>query len=374
MHSRIGYVLAAATFFCAEASAQSNGFAFLLETGATELLQGELGAGTTWSIGPLPAGRSPLELAWNDAADRILALSQASGELYEIEPWSGIAIPRAALGNGPWNGLGFAPSQAAYFALRGSTELVQIDATSFVASSLGNFGTAPLHSLAIHPAGLLYALRDQPPALVRLDPARRTALVQTALLAPCHALAIDPVDGSFLTAIAGSDALHRIDPASGATSALVALRGLSRAVSSFAVPPCRGVISQHGSGCDGGAGMPLRIHPRGLPCLTHRMSVLLQNALPGPIYYVRGHDPSHWGPLPLPFDLSLLGAPGCFVLNPHDILVGPLAHGIFHTQLVPLRLEFIGALLAWQSYSFAPGVPNVLGIASSDSVRIVLAR
>lgn len=108
-----------------------------------------------------------------------------------------------------------------------------------------------------------------------------------------------------------------------------------------------------GDGCPGTAGTPTIATAAGsLPQLGTLFTLEFGN-LPGPgtlVAVLVGTSRSMWGPTPLPFDLTLIGAPGC------DLLVAPDANAMIASTstvasfalFVPPIQSLVGAALHWQ--------------------------
>lgn len=84
---------------------------------------------------------------------------------------------------------------------------------------------------------------------------------------------------------------------------------------------CAGVASLTGTGCDDGFFLKvLEISMDGCPDLGTTITVDSDGIVPfgGSQFFVLGSDDENWGGLTLPFELDVLGAPGCFIYNNHD--------------------------------------------------------
>ncbi len=134
-----------------------------------------------------------------------------------------------------------------------------------------------------------------------------------------------------------------------------------------------------GSGCMGSNGVPNLIATAGsTPKLGSNFSMDISNlVLPSsPVFILAGFSAEKMGNgVPLPFDLSVIGATGC------SILVDPLASGGTgstngsgtFTIPIPMSTALTGLVVYFQGVSFDPGA-NPLGLTSSNGLLTYLGN
>ena len=85
--------------------------------------------------------------------------------------------------------------------------------------------------------------------------------------------------------------------------------------------PLPGAFTLYGAGCQGTAGTPFLFGPE-TPYVGESLPVIVANLLPtAPAFIVLGVSNTFWQGLPLPVNLAVVGAPGCFVLTSSDIFL-----------------------------------------------------
>jgi hypothetical protein len=132
-----------------------------------------------------------------------------------------------------------------------------------------------------------------------------------------------------------------------------------------------------GSGCNTSAGqLQMRWRPGRENLIAGTLPVIECTGVPSsssPIIFY-GFTDTSWSGVPLPFDLSVLGSPGCFVYQSLDFaILGPVAPGNIagHTiDLVNPPAEAIGAPLWFQCV-----ILNSAGrFKTSDSLKVSIGR
>ena len=84
-----------------------------------------------------------------------------------------------------------------------------------------------------------------------------------------------------------------------------------------------------------------------------------------PVIFAFGSSRNKWGPLPLPFDFKVLGAPGCLLYASADLMVGGRTHtsGVPTFSVpIPNSPRFVNVLFYNQIMVNDPGA-NPAGIA-----------
>lgn len=134
------------------------------------------------------------------------------------------------------------------------------------------------------------------------------------------------------------------------------------------LPECNGVIARLGAGCPDGGGVPLTMSFEGAPCLGTAMSFgLRNNAFPSIL--VIGLSNTNWSGIPLPFDLSILGAPaGCQLMTSQEVLLGPVAPDVMTGFQIPRVPFLVGRTAYFQSLVVDTRITTGLPIATSDTL------
>ena len=135
---------------------------------------------------------------------------------------------------------------------------------------------------------------------------------------------------------------------------------------------CRGARTRGGVGCPDTSGANLALNVSGCPDLGSQVTLTTLAPSPGalPILMVGGISDQVWAPgVPLPLDLTPLGATGCNVYVSSDILLRP--SGASLTLPVPNLNALVGRTLHWQGLAFEPGV-NALNTVFTDYVSLTI--
>jgi hypothetical protein len=128
-----------------------------------------------------------------------------------------------------------------------------------------------------------------------------------------------------------------------------------------------GSFVPYGIGCAGSRGTPaLSAHFGSLPIAGAPFRVQLNNLpLVGPAWMFVGASKTDYGSLKLPFDLTVAGAPGCWLLASGDLLfpvTNVLGSGLFSVDIPP---DLAGATVYLQA--IVGDLPaNQLGMTTSD--------
>jgi hypothetical protein len=135
------------------------------------------------------------------------------------------------------------------------------------------------------------------------------------------------------------------------------------------------VYAVFGGGCAGGAGVPSNTADA-LPRIGHTMIARIGN-LPAPeaAFFMLGMSNTTSAFGPLPFDLTAVGAPGCFGRVRPDastLLIG--SGGAATVRLsIPDSPAYIGMGFFTQALVLQPGL-NALGAAASDAVAAIVGQ
>ncbi|MEZ5964673.1 MAG: S8 family serine peptidase [Planctomycetota bacterium] len=135
-----------------------------------------------------------------------------------------------------------------------------------------------------------------------------------------------------------------------------------------------GSVSIDGAGCPGTGGIP-SAHPSGNPRINSSFTVNLTYARPSTSAFMfLGVSNSSWLGIGLPFNLTGLGAPNCFLRVSGEVVasvpVGATGTGGF-TLALPNATNLIGAAVFSQFLVLDPPI-NTLDLVASNSLRIVI--
>lgn len=132
-----------------------------------------------------------------------------------------------------------------------------------------------------------------------------------------------------------------------------------------------------GQGCRGSNQLVVTLGNSGVPTIGQSFNVNLSNALGGtPAVFTLGLSATTWGALVLPFNLAVVGAPGCTVYNDGVILFG-LTTGNAGTATQPIPLAnnptLIGAVFFNQFFA-RDAAANNLGWTFTNGGRGVVGN
>ena len=133
----------------------------------------------------------------------------------------------------------------------------------------------------------------------------------------------------------------------------------------------------YGSGCAGSAGVPTLAPATGqLPRIGLPFTVHVAGVPPGPLrqtFGLLGASRTTWSGVPLPFDLGLIGMPGCMLHVAGELASSLTAVSGVASWAVPLPYDvaLIGAKAYQQALIVDPGT-NLLGAIVSNAGEMVL--
>jgi hypothetical protein len=117
----------------------------------------------------------------------------------------------------------------------------------------------------------------------------------------------------------------------------------------------------------GGNAVPV-LATTGRPVISTSLTIDLSMARPGVAVLLTGSSNTSWGAIPLPLDLTSLGAPGCSLLASGNLLIGATAVSAGGTGGVTLGIPNDAALVGlnfYNQYAVVDPSANVLGFAFS---------
>jgi len=133
-----------------------------------------------------------------------------------------------------------------------------------------------------------------------------------------------------------------------------------------------GSFSSAGTGCLGSNSLRPTVSGTGSPIIGNTVTYRVSNALAGtPSFMHIGLSNTNWLGIPLPFNLSLIGAPNCFAYIDQVITIGSTANASGVASLpfaIPFELSFVGVphFVQWTTLDRAA---NRLGLTTSNYLR-----
>ena len=144
----------------------------------------------------------------------------------------------------------------------------------------------------------------------------------------------------------------------------------------FSLPFCSGLTVHRGLGCADGSGQTMVIGATGCANIGGTLNIAAL-AAPSilPMLFAGGVSNIAAGPVPLPFDLGLIGGPpGCMIYTSTDVLLGVGMVG--GTATLPLSIPGNPALAGWrvffQALKLDAGLVAALQLASSNYLDITV--
>jgi hypothetical protein len=142
----------------------------------------------------------------------------------------------------------------------------------------------------------------------------------------------------------------------------------------FDLAGCAGSVTARGTGCRDPQGAPLTLAATGCPDLGRQLTLALQvhAANVARVFFAAGVSDTTGFGLPLPIDLTALGAPGCSIYTSTDLLLGPVNNtggGASLVLTVPNDPSLVGRALHWQGLQAGPPIVTPLPVATSNTLR-----
>ena len=131
-------------------------------------------------------------------------------------------------------------------------------------------------------------------------------------------------------------------------------------------------FTAYGAGCAGSRGVPqLAALGGSLPRVGQTFTTRTTNLpLGGPVFQLLGVSDADYGGTPLPLDLTLLGAPGCWLRTSIEALQP--VQNVFGNATWSIAIPpVLGATFYVQTLPFDPAV-NALGLSASNGGRVVV--
>jgi hypothetical protein len=208
-----------------------------------------------------------------------------------------------------------------------------------------------------------------------------------------------PATGNFLITQSGGTTLYEVDPGGALLSTtplapfgivntqgvhynpeqerlLVVDNSLSTTFV-FDLPFCSGSVASAGTGCPDAQGTPLALGASGCPDLGAAFTLVVTGSPANlvPAILSIGVSDASWLGLPLPLDLALFGAPGCFVYTSNEVLIPgiPNAGGAASLPVViPNDPTLSGGVAHVQGFQIDLALPTPLPLASSNYLTVTI--
>lgn len=160
-------------------------------------------------------------------------------------------------------------------------------------------------------------------------------------------------------------------PAGSLPTILVSVGGLTSLTAEYAQLVPGGLVS-FGAGCRGSHGVPLTHTASGTPLVAGAVTYALAAALPAtPTILMVGVSDQRLFQLPLPFEATPLGAPGCWLYCDHVVMLPGRADGNGRQSIpvaVPDEPSLIGGRIFSQFFAVDFAV-NTAGLTSSNAIE-----
>jgi hypothetical protein len=127
-------------------------------------------------------------------------------------------------------------------------------------------------------------------------------------------------------------------------------------------------VAFHGSACAGSAGTP-SFTVTGVGRIGERVTCGVGGTAASVAVLFLGFSDTVWGPVPLPFDLTALGAAGCFVNASWDVVAGAGAPGEVPLD-VPVDTQLGGGAVHLQWALL--GDPSGKTVVTTQAARVTL--
>ncbi|MEZ5967172.1 MAG: hypothetical protein R3F56_25275 [Planctomycetota bacterium] len=347
---------------------------YLVDSNLDLLFQVDLQTGAATQIASTANNglATPADLAWRADTQEMWTIDLSGGELGTIDLTSGLFTPVVLTGISGWQGLAWDPELRLFFASNqtGGTTYA-IDPVTGTTTALGSSGFGHLSGMEVDAAGTLWGTVFSGGALVRVDKTTGVASQVATTDSNLGDIAVD-TDGTFYAANSTTDSLYRLDLSTGAATLIGAHGAGVDFVKGFAIAH-RGVV-RGGQGCADSSSARISMLVSGssnVGSTTLQLGVQAGLTLPSVLLF--GASNRTLGGIPLPFDLAVLGAPGCLVYTSSDASTPPFTSGAMLPIPVPNAPLLIGRSLFAQALAVDTAA-NALGVVTSDFARVVITR
>ncbi|MGE3171743.1 MAG: hypothetical protein AB7O97_03895 [Planctomycetota bacterium] len=336
-------------------------------TGATTLF------GTASSNASTSAG-----LAYDLLNDKLYLTSTGNDSLFTLDVNTGTATLVGAYGDSTivMHGLEYDISTGTLYGCSGSTNnnFYSIDTNTGVATVIGSTGLTSFTNL-VHDVlnNVMYATNSGTDSFYSIDRATGAVTLIGPLNGPTNpnGLTYDLLTDTVYMIDNSQDQLYSIDRATGAATSIGSVGSLN--ILGLAIVPPTGTYDLFGGGCAGTAGVPGNVAVT-TPNVGLNWTVNVTN-LPFDaaifIYGLSNTTSSLFGPLP--FDMTVIGAPGCFArvdVADSFFLLGAGGTATFNALIPDDPATFVGLELFTQALSF--DTVNSFGFTTSDAAAAVI--
>ncbi|MBL8755105.1 MAG: hypothetical protein JNK15_17510 [Planctomycetes bacterium] len=355
------------------ASAQSA--AYLVDTTLDQLFQVDLSTGALTLVGSvLPGPGTCADLAWREDTRELWTLDLGGVGLGKLDlatgAWTVVWPANPTTG---WQGLAWDPTTQNFFASNQSDALYRIDPLTGTFTLVGTTNTAYLiTALTVDARGNLYGIDFSSGTIAQID--KNTAVTTPIVVGMNNIQGIDvSPEGVWYGVNTTTDSLYTFDLVNGGSTLVGPCTG-SQFAKGFQIIDT--AIVRGGSACADGNGSVRKMTWSGSSAVGNTVTYDVEaGSSPMLAVVFLGLSAESYGPLPLPFDLAPLGAPGCSLHTSSEIGLGPVVAGIGGG--VPFAIPAAPGIAGFQF--FAQGVvldasptPNPLGLAFTDFLRTVV--
>ncbi|MGE3171744.1 MAG: hypothetical protein AB7O97_03900 [Planctomycetota bacterium] len=308
----------------------------------------------------------------------LYAASTSNDSLYTFDANTGEATLIGAFGDTTivMHGMEFDSSTGTLYGVSGSTNnnLYTLDVNTGAETLVGSTGLSSFTNLCydvLH--DVMYATNSGSDSWYSIDRITGAATLIGALNGPTNpnGLAYDLATDTIYLADNSTDSLYTIDRVTG-NATLIGSMGSGNVLGLVIIPPT-GTYDVFGAGCAGTAGVPGNVvvaTPNvGLNWIVNVTNLPFDAAIF--IYGLSNTTSSLFGPLP--FDMGLIGAPGCFArvdVADSFFLLGAGGTATFSALIPDDPATFVGLELFTQALSF--DTVNSFGFTTSDAAAAVI--
>ncbi len=348
--------------------------AVLVDTTLDQLFSVDLATGAVTLIGSvLPGPATCADLAWREDTKQLWTLDLGAGGLGTLDLTTGawtVAWPSPITG---WQGLAWDPTTQNFFAANQNDTLYRIDPTTGVFTLVGPTTTTYLiTALSVDARGRLIGIDFTTGTVVQID--KNTAATTVLFSGINNIQGLDIAsDGTWYGVNTSTDSLYVFNPVTGGATLVGPCIGTQFAKGFQVIDT--GVV-RGGAACADGNGSTRRMTWSGSSAVGNTL-VLDVEAGTSPMLAVvfLGLSAETYGPLPLPFDLAPIGAPGCLLHTSSEVGLGPVVAGLGGIAIPIPPTTLPGFQMFSQAVILDSGaVPNPLGLAFTDFVRIVITN
>jgi hypothetical protein len=352
--------------------------AFAIDSQLDRLYSVDLATGAVTQIGStLNNGLdAPSDLCWRDDTGELFTVDLAGGEVGRFARNASGQLTSTFVSSWNTNISGFQAiawdARARRFWLHHQNNtLYSLNPATGAVTLVGTTTPANLiiTSLEVDAQGRVWAL-DAMGGILEMDSSNGTVTPRATTTLGMQGLAID-ADGVWFAVNATTDSLYRIDPVTGTATLLGAMTG-TQLVKGIAIVDT--AVQRLGTACADGTGTLRRLAWSGSSAIGNSLAL---GAETGPVsvgsLVAIGFSNTVVGPLTLPLDLGVFGAPGCRLYTSADAITPPIATGATVSLAIPSLPALVGALLFAQAaiLDSSPNA-NAAGLAFTDAARIVV--